>query len=227
MIIKINILFWGNSKERLDNTNLSLHYLKKFCIYAQDKGLPVEPFLFDLSEDKVLDEAIHISYPNNTYKRSEKINRVIDYHGEYDGLFAIMDSDLIINPEEYDALIYLLTKTKPNEYYVFKVNDVQNLEGIYFENKEVDFSKLNYVSRAFEPDLGGLFFIESKVINENRFDEEFIVWGGEDNNLSYRLQAQGKKKKLLPIVPYHLPHEHALKQSDMVQYNKQVQKLRR
>jgi len=225
MKIKINILFWGTDKKRLANTNLSWCYLNKFTQYAQDKGLDIESFIFDFSEVNVLGGAIHIPYPNKAYKRSEKINKVIVYHSEPECILAVMDSDLLIDPVDYDALIYLLKKIKDNEFYVFKVNDVMNLTGIDFENETVNFKELHSLGRQFEPDLGGLFIMNNKILNENKFNEDFIVWGGEDNDLSYRLQGKGFKKKLLPIVPYHLPHDHSLKPEDQEQYKKQVDML--
>lgn len=225
MKIKINILFWGTDKDRLANTNLSWYELKKFTTYARSKGLDIEPFLFDFSEVNVLNDAIHIPYSNTSYKRSEKINKVIDYHGEYDGFFSVMDSDIFIDEQDYDVLIYLLKNMKTNKFYVFKINDLITHKGINFLDNKIDYKVLEFNERQFEPDLGGLFFVESKCIIQNKFDEFYTVWSCEDNDLSYRLQKIGKIKLLLPIIPYHLPHTHALKDFDLPQRDKQVKRL--
>jgi len=208
MKIVINILFWDNGeKERLCNTNLSWYMLNKFCVYAQEKGLDIEPFLFDFSEDKVINEAIHIPYPKGVYKRSEKINKVINYHSDKDVIFSVMDSDLILKESEYDAYIYLLKTLKLNNFYVFNLDDLVSTEGVDFENKKIDYSKIQTQQRQMCPDLGALFFINLKILEEvGGFDERFTVYGGEDNDASFRLQEAGFKKIILPLIPYHLPH---------------------
>lgn len=226
MKIKINILFWNNDKDkqRLDNTNLSWFYLKKFTDAANEAGLEIEPFLFDFSEDKVLDDAIHISYPKGVYKRSEKINKVIEYHkSDEEYIFSVMDSDLIIKPKDYNDLIYLLKSIKDNKFYVFHLDDLINLIGVDFENKIIYFEKIQVQQRPMNPDLGALFFIKNSMIQEvGGFDESFTVYGGEDNKISNDLQNKGYKKVIWPIKPIHLYHENLLNSViNTEQYQKQ------
>lgn len=225
MKITINILFWGTDEQRLLNTKLSWHNLKKFSQYAKEKGFEIEPFLFDFSEDHTLSEAKHIPYPNSSYKRSEKINKVIEYHGDYDGFFGVYDADVIFDPKDYDGLIYLLEKMKRDKFYVFKLNDISSTKGIDFDNLEIDFDNIEFSARNFEPDLGAVFFVDMKAVRENPFDERFICWGGEDNKIVQTLIEKGYKKIVYPIIPYHLPHVHALSELDKIQYQKQVQLL--
>ena len=229
MKIKINILYWDNGEvQRFNNTNLSWYYLNCFCRFANLNGLEIEPFLFDFSEEKTLGEdAIHISYPMGIYKRSEKINKVIEYHGQEEYIFAVMDSDLIIPREDYLGLVYLLKNLKNEKFYVFNLNDLTSLKGVDFENKKITFEELEYQQRQMEPDLGALFFINSNAFEKvGKFDERFIAWGGEDNRMSYDLVNGGYKKVILPIIPFHLPHRHALKESDKEQYQKQLTYLK-
>ncbi len=225
--MKINILYWDNGdKQRLDNTNLSWYNLKSFADYCNDNGVAVEPFLFDFSEVQVLPDAIHIPYPKGDYKRSEKINKVFAHHAGEETFLAICDSDVIIRPEDYDAMMYFIVTVKKNKYYVFKVDDLTSVKGVDFENNKINFDELETQPRQFEPDLGGLFMLHNDIIKTaGGFDERFTVWGGEDNEISYRLQGNGFSKILLPVVPIHLPHDHALLEKDLEQYKKQVQIL--
>jgi hypothetical protein len=227
MQIRINILYWDNKeKQRFDNTNLSWYYLNKFISYANDKGLDIKGFLFDLSEDKVLDDAIHIPFEKGSYKRSHKINKVIEYHGNDEYIFSVMDSDLIIAEKDYDSFIYLLQSMKDNCFYVFKLNDLLNTKGVDYENKIIDFKQLEYKNRKFNPDLGGLFFLDIKLLKEiGGFDEEIIVWSCEDNIAALKLLKNGYRKIILPITPYHLPHINLMdKVFGTPQYKKQVEK---
>jgi len=227
MKIVINILYWDNGeKQRLDNTNLSWYMLNKFCTYAQEKGLDIEPFLFDFSEDKVLNEGIHISYPKGAYKRSEKINKVIKYHSDKEVIFSVMDSDLILKESEYDAYVYLLKTLKLNNFYTFYLDDLTSIQGVDFINNNLDYNEIQTQQRQMNPDLGALFFIDIKILKDvGGFDERFIVWGGEDNRLAQELVKKGIKKIVLPLKPLHLPHNHALTEKDYEQYKKQVKIL--
>jgi len=225
--MKINILYWGDKKERLANTNLSWHYLKNFSRYCIEHGCLVEPFLFDFSEIQVLDDAIHIPYPNGEYKRAEKINKVFEYHSEKEEFIGICDSDVVIREEDYESMKYFITILKHKNFYVFKLDDLISLKGVDFENKQINFGELELKERNFEPDLGALFFIHNSLMKEvDGFDERFTVWGGEDNHTAYKLLSKGYNKKLLPLKPIHLLHEHALIKEDIKQYQKQVDMLK-
>lgn len=207
--IIINILYWdAGEKARLDNTNLSWYYLNRMVAEAAKDDLIIEPFLFDFSEEKVLEDAIHIPYPKGEYKRSEKINKVIRHHGGYDGYFAIMDSDLIIKESDYEKFFYFIKTLKPKRFYTFGLDDVNSYNGIDFENKKIEFEKVTFEPRILEPDLGALFLIHIDALcRVGGFDESFTVYGGEDNKISYALQDLGYIKNILPMNPLHLPHE--------------------
>ena len=225
MKIKINVLFWQNEEDsqRLKNVNLSWFYLKKFCEYAKTKDLDVEAFLFDFSEFQVLGEAIHLPYEKGSYKRSHKINDVIEYHSNEECYFSIMDSDIIFKSSDYDTLIYLLKKLKDDKFYVFRVDDVQSMDGLDYDNNNIEFINVKSTPRNYEPDLGGFFVMNIKLLQKaGRFSEEFIIWGGEDCDLSYKIQDLGYKKIILPILPLHLPHQNlSNKVMGTAQYKKQ------
>jgi hypothetical protein len=227
MKVNINILFWDNGDEqRYKNTTLSWHLLKDFAEFAKQFNLVVIPNLFDFSEEKKIEDAIHITYPKGTFKKAEKINKVIEHFKDFDGFFSIMDSDIIIRPSDYQNLVDLIKSFKQNKYYVFNLDDLTCLSGVDFLGKKINFNALQYKKRVLDPDLGALFFIHQTIINNFKMDERFVVWGGEDNEVSYRLQNAGYKKVICPFNVIHLPHNHALKKEDMQQYNEQVNILR-
>lgn len=226
MEIKINVLFWQSEedKQRLANVNLCWFYLNKFCDYAKDKGLEIKPVLFDFSEEKVLDNAVHIPYPKGSYLRAEKINRVIDYYQD-NCIFSIMDSDIIFKEKDYDTLIYLLKNIKKDKFYVFQVEDLQNLDGVDYENNNIEFDKVNSSLRNYNPSLGGVFVIHKNILLEaGKFDEKsFVTYGGEDDDISMTIEDLGYKKVLLPINPLHLPHTSlAIETVKTPQYQKQL-----
>lgn len=219
------MLFWQDEEDsqRLKNANLSWFYLKKFCEYANAKDLPVEALLFDFSYSKVLDEAIHIPYEKGSYKRSHKINEVIKYHEGEECYFSITDSDIIFKESDYDTLIYLLKKMKDDKFYVFRVDDVQSMNGLDYDNNNIEFSNVNSTPRNYEPDLGGIYVMNKALLEEaGGYDTNFCVYGGEDNILSYKLQDLNYKKVILPILPLHLPHTNLLATvANTAQYKKQ------
>jgi hypothetical protein len=228
MSIKINMLYWNNGDpQRLANTNFSWYFLKKFCQYVGDHLL-VEPRLFDFSAQQVLAEAIHIPYPTGEYKRAAKINQVIDYYKHsHVTFFAVMDSDLIIPERDYYDMVCLLNLLQRDSFYVCYLDDLTGFEGIDFNHQKIYYDDLKVEQRIMEPDLGGLFFVDYHELAElGGFDERFTVWGGEDNEMANRLLRRNLKKLLLPIKPLHLPHRHALTQTEVEQYHKQVQILR-
>lgn len=81
--VGINIIWWCGDKEdiidRLKNVKLSIKKANDFITYANENScnLNFELFVFDFSENKVVDDSIHIPYNNKSYDRSFNINGLI------------------------------------------------------------------------------------------------------------------------------------------------------
>lgn len=220
--ISINILYWDNNeKDRLENTNLAWKYLKEFCEYARNNGVNIEEKIYDFSEEKVLDEAVHIPYPKGEYKRAEKINKVLELSKDSD-IFSIMDSDIAIKPTQHKDLVDVLKCFNPKKFYVVNVDDVIDRTAI--ENGEIVWENIFGIKRKMDPDGGGLLFIDTaKTIELGGYDERFICWGGEENEFAKRAKLSGLKKTVIPFNLVHLPHKSVAPETfNTEQYQKQV-----
>ena len=225
MTITFNILFWKgfDFENRLRNLEFSWFRLKKFVSYLKEKGITSECLLFDFSDENIIPESIHISYPNGVYKRSEKINRVLEYNKENHNpkIICVMDSDIFFEEDQYDKLIEIFTNLNQKQVLVPNLSDIINENDVDFINKTI------HNPRTINRGLGGLgaFFMLrfDEIFNIGGFDERFIIWGGEDDNISVRLDKNGCVVSRIDIKLYHLPHKSMapLAHSDP-QYRQQV-----
>lgn len=234
MKIKINLLFWeGNDPQRLENTKLSWYYLKRFCTYINSQKFKsdyffIEPRLFDLSQNKILnEEAIHIPFPKGSYERSAKINKVIEYLGEEEYFFSVIDSDIIFKECDYETWFYLLNSLKNDKFYVVNLDDLINFNGIDFNSQLVNFDQVQTKERVMNPDLGALFFLNINLLKIiGGFNEEYKIYGGEDNFCALELNKRGFSKIVLPLKPIHLLHSQLYPLvCNTEQYQKQLKLL--
>jgi hypothetical protein len=225
MNITFNILFWKgfDFQNRFDNLKFSWYRLNKFCEYAQTKNVEVKPLLFDFSEEKNLEDSIHIPYPNGEYKRSEKINRVLEYNEiNYNpNLICIVDSDVFFEEDQYDKLLDIINNYDKNIVYVPTLSDIMFKSEVDFINKTIHNPK---VTQRVLDGLGAFFIVNFKnIFNIGGFDERFIVWGGEDDDMRSRLINSGSKIERIPIKLFHLPHESLMTSAHKsIEYHQQV-----
>lgn len=225
MKITFNILFWKgfDFENRLRNLEFSWYRLKKFVSYLKEKGIKSECLLFDFSEESLLQESIHMPYPNDVYKRSEKINQVLIYNKENykPEIICVIDSDIFFEENQYDKLIEIITNLKDKKVLVPNLSDIIDSNEVDFINKKIN--KPRTVNRGLGG-LGAFFMLKfDEIFNIGGFDERFIVWGGEDDNISVRLSKNGCDVSRVDIKLYHLPHQSMMSSAHRdVRYHEQV-----
>lgn len=209
--ISINILFWkdNNFNNRLDNFKICYKKLNDFKNYIIEKNVDIELHInsFEFGKVKYINESILFKRNRKDYRRSEKINLVLEYNylNIKPDIFCVIDSDIFFTSKDYDSLIELFKNMQENKFYVPIVNNIHNKNGIDLDN----IPEINMItSKRHILGLGAFFVIDfNKLFMIGGFDERFIVWGGEDDDVAMRLLKAGMQRDTLPIKPYHLPHE--------------------
>lgn len=211
--ISFNIIYWDgfDSESRFLNLKFCIKSIVNFCNYAANKGLDIKLFIFDFSESKLIDDAIHIPYPNSEFKKSEKINKVIEYnHLQYNpDIFCYLDNDIVFLENEYDHMIEnLISMDNFGENSILN-NDV--LEILNPENVDHNHFQLYFpinVNIKSIRGCGPFYFIPFKKLFEmGGYDERFTVWGGEDDDMYERLVKSGCHMHKTNMQLFHLPHK--------------------
>lgn len=226
--VNFNICFWTfhDVDNRIRNTNFSWKCLKRFIDYAKNiPDLEIKCFLYDLSPKKRIEEAIHIPVEKVCYERSKKINLCIEHNYLYSkpDLICFLDSDVFFEENQYDKFINILRNFDKKTFYTSRVLDIQNNLEVDFENLKID-ENVNFQIREI-PGLGAFFLVDfESIFNIGGFDERFLVWGGEDDDLRVRLLNSGLNRKNIPIALFHLNHDNGLIHHANVENSEQKQK---
>lgn len=225
-MVSFNILFWESDDiQRYYNTKMCIFKTKKFVNFLNNNDVECILDIFDFSEDQILDNSIHIPFKKSEYKRSEKINHVIKHslNNKQITIFSVIDSDIIIEESEYEKLLFLIKDllSKNKLFYTCTVTDIYNKDCINFHNKTIDLTN-SIVSKRSIPSLGAFFCIHiEEIFKIGGFDERFLVWGGEDDDIKLRLEKNGCVMNQIDVTFYHLPHKNLNFVVGSEQYNKQ------
>lgn len=211
--LDINLLFWtdnlpNSSRER--NIKYSIIELKNLINYLS-QHIDCKYNLYDYSPTKILEDSIHIPYPPSAYKRSVKINHIINQTTA--DLISIIDADCFICKEDYAKLAEIIVQADVNSCVTFDVLDFSNedTDKIVYEGADpMQFS----VSSRFQGRAGGLgaFFITNtnNLKSNGGFNEKFTTWGGEDGEIYDKINRDGSIKKIPcnrdVIRLFHLSH---------------------
>lgn len=209
--ISFNILYWDgfDSETRLKNISFCYEKLNKFIKYSNTKNMNIKVFLFDFSEKQVIKDSIHIPYKNNEYRRSEKMNRVLEYNNNNfkPDIFCCLDSDVFFIESEYEKLINELNVFNSNSITICSVLDIQESTCIDYTNNTFNTNQI-LVKPRLMAGLGAFYIINfNNLFNIGGFDERFICWGGEDDEVIGRLINKGYNKIYTSIQLFHLPHK--------------------
>lgn len=196
--------------------------------YLRERDIDIEYKVFDFSADRCINEAIHIPYPKGVYKRSEKLNRIFRENSEYDFMFCF-DSDAYFDPRDYDAVLEKLKALKDNSVLLFEMASLKEIPSIRIalgdttvdpfddyrfstftlQEKEggVPFGIKDGEEGAFGG-LGGVFLCSTRLLLEEKFNENFTQWGDEDVEVLARIRdnTDAEIVRNTDIFPFHLFH---------------------
>ena len=227
--VSINIRFWTDGRKdshRNRNVSYCWNELKKLKDFLFENNVDIKINLFDFSETKQIEEAIHISYPTGEYKLAEKTNNIIKYNIDNNiDVMMVMDGDLFFSSEDYHFLPPLLTSVVYGDIITF---DAQNLKFEHLEsftkNGKVMRSLVKPIKYFYSPypevgplcacggGLGGSFIIHTELINSiGGFNVDYTAWGGEDGDALNRLWGKRFKQRISlrsqrDFCPLHLDH---------------------
>ena len=209
------MLFWTDGvpdSTRTRNCKFAWNYLQRLEDVLISHGVDIKCRLVDHSpEQLVIGEAVtHDPYPLGVYKRSEKINKVLNTCTS--DFIGIMDSDAFFHSDQTQQLIDLFSTLQKSNVYTFDLKDVENYrEIINFETNDICIEDVKYTSRFpghCNPGLGGFFITCVDTLKSKEgFNEEFTTWGGEDGDVFSKLWDDNSiHTHKVDINLYHIPH---------------------
>lgn len=201
-----------------------VEYLRKNDIDAHFK-------IYDFSPQRVINESIHIPYPKGVYKRSQKLNHIINENKHYDFLFSF-DSDAFFDPRDFSKIRDKINNLKDNSISLFDMAslDDQTTQRI-IAGEAVDpfdvyrFFIFNSQGKDGVPlqgafgGLGGVFICSTKLlVEQGGFNENFIQWGDEDVEVLYRIRdnTDADIVRNHDMFPFHLFHFRDMYNEDYI-----------
>jgi predicted glycosyltransferase involved in capsule biosynthesis len=178
--------------------------------------------LYEFSSSAIIPDSIHRPYPDNEYKRSEKINIILKENREFDYIF-LLDCDTFFHTNDYIKVLSLLQQIKEGQIYTFDLAKIDDSTTNRLVNNE-DFSLYDVdwwfaysgpkangpLGNGTSGGLGGVFLCDMELLKHiNGFDETYTKWGGEDGDALNRILISNRSTQLLPqrtFYPFHLCH---------------------
>jgi predicted glycosyltransferase involved in capsule biosynthesis len=206
---------------RKQNAIISWKELKKMINFFKEKQILVDCHLFEFGEEFTFDDSIKIKMKIDYYERSSKINIVINHElNKNSDFISIMDSDLFFVEDQYESLINdvrYLEEQKEKIFYTYNLLDIDE----YSRNEIIDHTtlSLNYnIIKKNTPrfswrhsfgagTLGGIFICHTDDLKKmGGFNENFLTWGGEDDDAKQRINQFSSWVPKMFQGPYHLYH---------------------
>jgi len=216
MKIELVMLYWTDGapdSTRTRNCQFAWKQLQQLERYLIDNNISITCKLIDHSPEQVITDGnvIHDPYPIGTYKRSEKINKVL--FGTDSNFIGIMDSDAFFYSNQFTLIKEMIDNLKDKNVYTFDLKDINNWESILdFNTGSMKYLEVDYTSRFPDlqnPGLGGFFICCTDTLkSKGGFNEEFTTWGGEDGEVFSKLWDDNsvKTQKMFDLNLWHIPH---------------------
>jgi len=225
MRLSINMKFWHDGQEdstRVRNVNFAWKELKKLNSFLLENGINSFVKLYDFSPEKVIDEAIHISYPLGVYKKAEKTNIILKENANSD-FFMMIDCDAFFDKSDYNNFLNLIKSLEKGNVITFDLAKLDHtLIDQYLANDEFILDKADW-SYAYSGNrkngpfgnghvggLGGVYICDTYLLLDiGGFNEKYVGWGGEDGDMMDRIFSYNGVKKIKPtsnFAAFHLPH---------------------
>jgi hypothetical protein len=225
MKISLFTIFWSNdNEERLKNALFTQKKLKTLTSFIQKNKIDCNFTVFDFSQEKKIQESVHLPYDVTKYDRSKKMNIALKYIKETENpdIVCQFDSDIFITNDNFFNFLDLLKNIKNNQFFIANVLDIQkdSMQFVNFEKNIAEVNKVNVKNRTITG-LGAFFMCHlENLIDVGGFDERFEVWGGEDDDLADRLMRRGCQRYLCHFNFFHLYHTPL---SDGIEKNEKYQ----
>lgn len=206
---------------RKENTTICWKELKKLTDNFKENGIDIKSYLFEFGENFIFEDSIKIDMKLDFYERSKKINVVINHEVNNDCDFiSIMDSDTFFSPNQYEKLMkdILELETKNQRiFYTYNLLDINEHSRnfiIDFDAVELKYEELEQHKDSFSwrhswgaGTLGGFFIVPTKELKMiGGFNENFLTWGGEDDEAHQRMKNLCSWVPKLFEGPHHLFH---------------------
>jgi len=211
--LDLNVLFWTDALQnstRERNIKYTINEHEQLSAFFNTK-ISCNVRIFDYSPTKIIDKAIHIPYPSAVYKRSEKINNLLNECNS--DMFAVMDSDCFICRDDYEPLLNIILTSGKDSCITFDVLDFseKDTNDIIYHHAD---PKTFEVSSRFPGRAGGLgaFYITNtnNLKLNGGYNTKFTTWGGEDGEIYDKIYRDGSIKKVPlnrdQIRLFHLSH---------------------
>lgn len=214
-----------NDSTRLRNARFTWPRNQRLASYVNSRGLQADAYMYDFSPDQMLDDSIHIPYPLNVYKRSEKINIILnELNNKGYTHIALIDADMFIDIRDYSKLFDNISRHSDKHVFFHDhalLNPGPTAE-LTCSDKSVDLRSLDY-RFAYSGDksrgplagskgaFGGFYISPIKMLLDvGGYDETFVGWGGEDQEILNRLISEKKLhyRNIVPVRNYFAWHLH-------------------
>lgn len=192
----------------------------KLVLYLQEHGIDAHYNVYDFSEKRVLNEAVHIPYPTGVYKRSEKLNKIVQLHKDFDFMFCF-DSDAYFHESNFPDVLEKIKSLEKNDIHLFEMaslddktsqqvingDDIDPFDNYRFSTFTIQDKSGTPLKGAFGG-LGGVFLCCTDLLLREPFNESFITHGDEDIEALTRIKDNTEAKLIRnhDMFPFHLYH---------------------